>query len=138
MAIAMKSDFVQAGSYRLQYFEHGDGDPIVRGEDETIVLVHGYRSSGRVWALTQAAFSPKYRSIAISNRGAGDSDHGTTPDDYTVEQFAEGVYHAVKSLGLTRFVLIGHSMGGATVTRFALDHPEMLRGLVLLDPAPLA
>lgn len=126
----MKDNFVQAGTYRLQYFEHGEGEPIV--------LVHGYRSSGRVWALTQAAFSPKYRSIAISNRGAGDSDHGTTPDDYTVEQFAGGVYQAVKSLGLTRFVLIGHSMGGATVTRFALDHPEMLKGLVLLDPAPLA
>ena len=126
----MKTDFVQAGSYRLQYFDQGDGDPIV--------LVHGYRSSGRVWALSQAAFSPKYRSIAISNRGAGDSDHGTTPEDYTVEKFADGVYEAVKSLGLTRFVLIGHSMGGATVTQFALDHPEMLRGLVLLDPAPLA
>jgi pimeloyl-ACP methyl ester carboxylesterase len=126
----MKTDFVQAGSYRLQYFEQGDGDPIV--------LVHGYRSSGRVWALSQAAFSPKYRSIALSNRGAGDSDHGATPEDYTVEKFAEGVYEAVKSLGLERFVLIGHSMGGATVTQFALDHPEMLRALVLLDPAPLA
>lgn len=126
----MKTDFVQAGSYRLQYFDEGDGDPIV--------LVHGYRSSGRVWALTQVAFSPNYRSIAISNRGAGDSDHGATPDDYTVQKFAEGIYEAVRSLGLERFVLIGHSMGGATVTQFALDHPEMLRGLVLLDPAPLA
>src|SRR2546423_33479 len=135
MAIAMNTDFVQSGSYRLQYFDHGEVDPIVPGEEETIVLVHGYRSSGRVWALTQAAFSPKYRSIAISNRGAGDSDHGATPEDYTVEKFADGVYEAVKSLGLQRFVLIGHSMGGATVTRFALDHAEMLRGLVLLDPA---
>jgi pimeloyl-ACP methyl ester carboxylesterase len=128
--MTIETKFVQAGSARLQYFDSGDGDPIV--------LVHGYRSSGRVWSLFQDALSPSYRSIAISNRGAGDSDHGTSPDDYTVEKFAEGVYEAVKALGLTRFVLIGHSMGGATVTQFALDHPELLQGLVLLDPAPLA
>ena len=126
----MKTDFVQAGSTRLQYFENGGGDPVV--------LVHGYRSSGRVWALFQDALSPRFRSIALSNRGAGDSEHGTSPDEYTVEAFSEGVYEAAKALGLTRFVLIGHSMGGATVTQFALQHPEMLRGLVLLDPAPLA
>ena len=35
------------------------------------------------------------------------------------------------------FTLVGHSMGGATVAQFALDHPELIKGLVLLDPAPL-
>jgi pimeloyl-ACP methyl ester carboxylesterase len=132
----METKFVQAGPHRLQYFEHRG--PPYGPTDADIVLVHGYRSSGRVWALFQDALTPRFRCIALSNRGAGDSDHGTSPDDYTVEAFAEGVYAAVQALGLSRFVLVGHSMGGATVTRFALDHPEMLQGLVLLDPAPLA
>ena len=125
----MKSDFVQARPARLQYFEHGSGEPVV--------LVHGSRSSGRVWALFQEALNPRFRSLAFSNRGAGDSDHGTSPDDYTVESFAAGLRAAVDAVGLQRFVLVGHSMGGATVTRFALDYPQLVRGLVLLDPAPL-
>jgi pimeloyl-ACP methyl ester carboxylesterase len=134
----MKTDLIQAGPVRLQYFEHRGTSNDPGPTDCDVVLVHGYRSSGRVWALTQTAFRPGIRSIAISHRGAGDSDHAGTLDDYSVEQFAADDYAAVKALGLDRFVLIGHSMGGATVARFALDHPEMLRGLVLLDPAPLA
>jgi pimeloyl-ACP methyl ester carboxylesterase len=126
----MKSDFVQAGPVRLQYFEHGMGAPVV--------LVHGYRSSARVWSLFQEALDPAlFRSVAIGNRGAGDSDRTPSIDDYTVESFSRDLRAAVDALGLTSFVLIGHSMGGATVTRFALDNPELVRALILLDPAPL-
>jgi len=126
----VKNDFVQAGPVRLQYFEHGSGPT-------TLVLVHGYRMSGRVWSLMQEAMSPSFRSIALSNRGAGDSDRTPAPDDYSVEQFSKDLHASVQALGLSQFVLVGHSMGGATVARYALDHPEMLRALVLLDPAPL-
>ena len=64
----MRTDFVQAGDVKLQYFEHGEGP-------ELLVLVHGYRSSGRIWQLMQEAMDPtRFRTLAISNRGAGDSD----------------------------------------------------------------
>ena len=128
----MKTDFVQAGSARLQCFEQGSGP-------EVVVLVHGYSASGRIWRLTQEALAPdRFRSIAISNRGAGDSDRGASEDDYTIESFAKDLYAAVAMLGLRDFTLVGHSMGGATVTQFALGHPELLKALVQLDPAPLA
>ena len=128
----MKTDFVQAGNTRLQYFEHGSGP-------ETLVLVHGYTASARIWRLTQEALSPeRFRSIAISNRGAGDSDRSPHEDDYTIEAFARDLYAAVGALGLRNFTLVGHSMGGATVTQFALEHQDMLKALVLLDPASLA
>lgn len=127
----MKTDFVQARDVKLQYFEHGEGP-------ELLLLVHGYRSSGRIWQLTQEALAPaRFRSIAISNRGAGDSDRTASEADYTVESFSRDLYAAVQALGLRDFTLVGHSMGGATVTQFALDHPELLKALVLLDPAPL-
>jgi branched-chain amino acid transport system permease protein len=127
----MKTDFVQAGAVRLQYFEQGEGP-------ETVVLVHGYQSSGRVWRLTQEAFDPaRLRTIAISNRGAGDSDRTPSEDDYRVESFAADLYEAVRALGLREFTLVGHSMGGATVTRFALDHPGVIKALVLLDSVGL-
>ena len=47
----MRTNFVQAGTVKLQYFEHGTGP-------EQLVLVHGYRSSGRIWRLVQEALDP--------------------------------------------------------------------------------
>jgi branched-chain amino acid transport system permease protein len=127
----MRTDFLQANDVRLQYFEHGTGP-------EVLVLVHGYQSSGRIWQLMQEALDPaRFRTIAISNRGAGDSDRTPSEADYSVESFASDLYAAVQALGLGEFTLVGHSMGGATVTQFALHHPECLKALVLLDPAPL-
>jgi pimeloyl-ACP methyl ester carboxylesterase len=128
----MRTDLVQAGAVKLQYFEHGAGP-------ELLVLVHGYRSSGRIWRLVQEALDPtRFRSLALSNRGAGDSERTAAEADYTVESFARDLFAAVQALGLRDFTLVGHSMGGATVTQFALEHPELVKALVLLNPAPLA
>lgn len=128
----MRSDFVQVGSGRLQYFEHGGGP-------ETVVLVHGYTASARIWRATQERLDPaRFRVLAFNNRGAGDSDRSSDETDYTVEAFARDLMGAVATLGLDHFHLVGHSMGGGTVARFAIDHPALLKSLVLLDPAPLA
>ncbi len=133
----MESKFVQAGPVSLQYYEEGDGP-------ETIVLVHGYASSAILWRYTiehlareRLDGSPRFRIIAFNNRGAGDSGRAESEDGYTVESFAVDLDNAVSALGLNDFILVGHSMGGATVTQFSLAHQEMLRGLVLLNSAPL-
>lgn len=128
----MRSDVVQAGGVRLQYFEHGTGP-------ETVVLVHGYTASARIWRAMQERLDPsRFRVLAINNRGAGDSDRSADEASYTVEAFARDLFGAVAALGLRDFHLVGHSMGGATVAQFALDHQALLKSLVLLDPAPLA
>jgi pimeloyl-ACP methyl ester carboxylesterase len=127
----VQAHFIQSETLRLQYFEHGHGPT-------TLVLVHGYQTSGRIWKLIQEALDPaQYRTIAISNRGAGDSARGTSEADYTVQAFAGDLWQAIEILGVQDFTLVGHSMGGATVTQFALQHPECLTGLVLLNSAPL-
>jgi branched-chain amino acid transport system permease protein len=129
--IMVQAHFIQSDTVRLQYFEHGHGR-------ETLVLVHGYQTSGRIWQLTQEALDPaQYHTIAISNRGAGDSDRGQAEADYTVQAFARDLLGAISALGLQDFTLVGHSMGGATVTQFALEHQQFLKGLVLLNAAPL-
>lgn len=127
----MDTRFVQAGPVRLQYFEHGTGP-------EVVVLVHGYAASGRIWRLTQEALDgTRFHSIAISNRGAGDSDRTPDEADYSVESFADDLFAAVQALAIPDFTLVGHSMGGATVAQYAFHHPDHLKALVLLDPAPL-
>ena len=133
----MESRFVQAGPVKLQYFEEGDGP-------ETLVLVHGYASSAALWRYTierlareRLGDSPRFRIIAFNNRGAGESGRSDSEDGYTVQSFAEDLYNAVTALGLDDFILVGHSMGGATVTQFSLAHQDMLRALTLLNSAPL-
>ena len=121
--------FVQLPEVRLEYFEHGHGP-------RTVVFVHGYQASARIWHRVQRALpADAYRSIAVNNRGAGASDAPPKERDFTIQKFASDLHALVQTLGLTRFTLVGHSMGGTTVAQYAVDHPEQVEGLVLLDPA---
>jgi pimeloyl-ACP methyl ester carboxylesterase len=121
--------FARLSEVRLEYFEHGSGP-------ETFVFVHGYQASARIWhGVQQALPADRYRSIAINNRGAGASDAPPAESDFTVQKFARDAHELVAQLGLRDVTLVGHSMGGTTVAQFAVDHPELLKGLVLLDPA---
>ena len=132
----MNSKFVQAGPFRLEYFEQGKGL-------DTLVLVHGYASSAALWRYTLEHLSEeRFRVIVLNNRGAGNSDRASSDgpfqeEDYSVETFADDLFNAVEALGLDGFTLVGHSMGGATVAQFALEHQNLLKGLVLMNPAPL-
>ena len=133
----MESKFVQAGPISLEYFEEGDGP-------ETMVLVHGFASSAALWRYTIEHLSrerlgegARFRIIAFNNRGAGGSGRSDSEEGYTVESFAEDLYAAVSALGLNDFILVGHSMGGATVTQFSVGHQDVMRALVLLNSAPL-
>jgi branched-chain amino acid transport system permease protein len=121
--------FAQLSNVRLEYFPHGRGP-------ERIVFVHGFQASAPIWRMTQEALpADRFASIAINNRGAGASDAPPDEDDFTIQAFAADAFELVSQLGWRDFTLVGHSMGGATVAQFAVDHPELLKGLVLLDPA---
>lgn len=127
----MESKFVQAGEVRLQYYLHGQGS-------ETVLLVHGFVSSARLWHLAMERMDPsRFRVIALNNRGAGESQRTALESDYSVESFAADLRNVAEALGLDGFTLVGHSMGGATVAQYALAGREQLKALVLLNPAPL-
>lgn len=124
---------VQAGPVRLEYFEQGPAGA------RDVVLVHGYRSSARIWdGVQQHLAAAGVHSVAISMRGAGASD--VTPDeqDYSAFNFSRDLAAAVDALGLGRFVLVGHSMGASTVTNYARDHADRLQALMLLAGGALA
>ena len=132
----MGSRFVQAGQVRLEYFEQGHGL-------DTLVLVHGYASSAAIWRYTlEFLLEERFRVIVLNNRGAGNSDRASADgpfkeDDYSVETFAKDLFNATEALGLEGYTLVGHSMGGATVAQYALEHQDRIKGLVLMNPAPL-
>jgi pimeloyl-ACP methyl ester carboxylesterase len=119
----------QLSKVKLEYFAHGEGP-------ERVVFIHGFQASARIWRITQEALpADRYASIAINNRGAGASEAPPDEADFGIEPFAADAFELVNQLGWRDFTLVGHSMGGPTATQFAVDHPSLLKGLVLLDPA---
>jgi pimeloyl-ACP methyl ester carboxylesterase len=121
--------FVQLESLRQHYYEYGYGP-------QTILFVHGFQASGRIWQLVcQELPHDLYRMIAVDNRGAGQTDAPADESAYGVQPFAEDLFGLVSSLGLRDLILVGHSMGGATAMQFAVDRPQVVRALVLVDPA---
>lgn len=121
--------YAQLSQVRLEYIVHGEGP-------ERVVFLHGFQASARIWRAVQAALpADRYTSLAIHHRGAGGSEAPADEAAYSIPIFAADAFELTESLGWRDFTLVGHSLGGATAVRFAVDHPDLLKGLVLLDPA---
>jgi len=70
--------YVQLSRVRMQYFEHGHGP-------EVVVLVHGFQASARIWQLVQDALpADRYRTLALNNRGAGETEAPENESDFRV------------------------------------------------------
>ncbi|MCU0789965.1 MAG: alpha/beta fold hydrolase [Nitratireductor sp.] len=105
------------------------------GQGEPFVLVHGYLGGAAMWDEQFAALSPRYRCIAPNLAGFGDSAHLHSPD--TIEGHAALVLDALDRLGVERFHLLGHSMGGMVVQQMAAMAPERIDRLVLYGTGPV-
>ena len=115
---------VDVGGVRLAYREEGTGDP-------PIVLVHGMACDHTHLLPQLEHFAPRHRVIAVDQRGHGASD---APDGaYTTEQFAEDLLALMDRLDVERPILVGHSLGGGVVLHAAVEHPERVRAVALLD-----
>ncbi len=100
----------------------------IAGAGPLVVLNHGLNGSlDRFRALIERLKSD-YTLLAWDNRGCGGSEAG---GPYSLRLFSEDLYGLMTALGLERGVIVGVSWGGVLAQRFALDHPAMVRGLVL-------
>jgi pimeloyl-ACP methyl ester carboxylesterase len=99
-----------------------------------LVLVHGFAASAADWDPWIARLDKTWRIVALDLPG-----HGLTeaPPGYraSISRDLEVVDAVARRLDLPRFVLIGNSMGGEVAWRYALERPERLCGLVLVDAA---
>lgn len=109
----------------FHYLEHGTGSI-------PIIFVHGLLLSSNMWrGYYFEALPDKYHAYALDMRGHGRSSH---VDGCTIRTMADDVYRFARQLNLDTFVYAGVSMGGGVGIQLALDHPDMLRALVLLSP----
>lgn len=100
-----------------------------------LLLVHGFGNEAHVWDDVAPALAPYYHTLAIDLRGHGDSDRDPERryGDWDLVADLESVAAA---LGISRWVLIGHSLGGRVVMRYAGRHPDRVAGLVVIDSGP--
>lgn len=94
-----------------------------------VVFVHGYGGDSEQWSAQLAHLRTTRRAVALDLRAHGKSAAPAT-NDYAVESLAADISAVVDSLGLTRFVLVGHSMGGSASIAYAAAHPDRVAGLV--------
>lgn len=96
-----------------------------------VVFVHSFGGSSGHWFAPLAHLRPTRRALAIDLRGHGESDPPAA-GSYAVVDLAADIAAVVDSLGLERFVLVGHSMGGAAAIAYAGANPDRVAGLVLI------
>lgn len=101
---------------------------------KTLILIHGFGGQATQWRYQVRHFSLAHRVIALDLRGHGRSDK---PDSsYTMPEIVQDLAVAIDQLAAPeRFILAGHSFGGAVVTEYALAHPERIEHLILLATA---
>lgn len=123
-----RSKFVDVGGVRAHVREQGDPDGI------PVVLIHGSMGSLHMWEGWARELGGKARLISVDLPGHGLT--GAWPrDEYTIEAYADFVEVLVDTLNLDRFVLVGHSMGGAVAWTFAATRPDRVSQLILVDAA---
>jgi len=127
----MRHDIRLTSGATLSYLDAGDE----RGQP--VIFVHGTPGEAMGWIDYLAAVPRGMRFIAIDRPGFGKSG----PDDATTSLAAQAdaIARLASSLNLAPVILVGHSLGGPIVARFAVDHPGKAAALVILagslDPA---
>jgi len=108
----------------LHFSEQGSGPPLV--------ILHGLFGSSRNWTSIARELALVSHVFALDLRNHGDSPR--TPD-HTLGSLAEDLLLFLQKVG-TPTVVLGHSMGGLAAMHAALERPEALRGLIVVDIAP--
>jgi pimeloyl-ACP methyl ester carboxylesterase len=118
--------FVTVDGVRLHYIESGKGPPVLLLHGN-VVTAEDFQTSGVLDLL-----AARHRVIAFDRPGFGYSDrpHGSA---WSARAQAELLRNALVILGVNRPVVLGHSWGAAVALALALNHPDAVRGLVLLS-----
>jgi pimeloyl-ACP methyl ester carboxylesterase len=127
------SNFVDVNGLTVHYKEMGQGEPV-------IIFLHGFGASEFSWSEVMEPLSKSGRVIAYDRPGFGLTERpldgnwtGTSP--YSVQGNVELLDGLMNELGVDKAILVGNSAGGEVAAAYAIEHPERVQGLVLVDPA---
>ena len=122
---------VDSGGVRVHAVVGGSGPPLL--------LLHGYPQTHAIWHKVAPRLAGRFTVVAPDLRGYGDS--GKPPTDarhepYSKREMAKDLVAAMRELGFGRFFVAGHDRGGRVAHRLAVDHPDAVARLAVLDISP--
>lgn len=103
----------------------------VFGRGKPVLLLHGLLGSWRYWMPTMEALAEHYRTYALDFLGFGDSDK--PGKGYSLDAYVQQIQDFLDGLGIAQISLIGHSLGGVVSLRMALEHPQRVDKVILVD-----
>ncbi|MCA3177974.1 MAG: alpha/beta hydrolase [Burkholderiaceae bacterium] len=111
----------------------------VGGAGPPLLLMHGHPQTSAMWHRVAPELARDFTVVAIDLRGYGASDKPAGGGDhaaYSKRAMALDAVGAMRTLGFGRFRVLAHDRGARVAHRLALDHPERVERMVLLDVAP--
>jgi haloacetate dehalogenase len=117
---------VRANGIRINAWTGGNGSPVL--------LLHGYPQTGQMWRKIAPKLLDAFTVVCPDLRGYGDSDKPR--DGYDKKSMARDMHELMAALGHGRYALVGHDRGARVAHRQALDHPQAVTKLCVLDIVP--
>jgi len=122
--------FVEINGIKYHYTEYP-------GSGQSVFLLHGFASSTYTWEKTAPLLQAEgYHVWALDMKGFGWSDK-PEDSDYTPQQLREEVNAWMDAMGLEKVVFVGNSLGGEIAWKMALEHPDKVKKLILIDAGGL-
>ena len=126
--------FVKVGAINTRYIEGGNGEPVV--------FIHGGNPgtfySYMIWDLNLEPLSKYFHAIAFDRLAMGFTDNPADPKDFRYNSLTRHSIKFIKTLNLDKVTLVGHSRGGFVATRIAIESPELVKNLILVDSGTTA
>jgi pimeloyl-ACP methyl ester carboxylesterase len=120
---------IDVGGHRLHLRYKGEGSP-------TVVLDTGIAETYRTWESVVEEIARDTRVYVYDRAGYGESEMGPFPR--TAHQVVKELHILLKSAEVgSSFMLVGHSLGALHSVMFAAEYPELVSGIVIVDPPPL-
>jgi haloacetate dehalogenase len=122
---------IDAGEATLRVRRGGSGPPLL--------LLHGHPQTHVMWHLVAPRLAEEHTVVAPDLRGYGESSKPPTSSDhepYSKRAMARDAVALMRELGFERFAVAGHDRGARVAYRLALDHPERVEKLAVLDVIP--
>ena len=121
-----KSGFATVGGIKLHYLDWG-------GKGEPLLFLAGTANTAHIFDDVAPKFSDRFRVLGLTRRGHGQSD--APADGYDIPTLVEDIRQFLDAMKIKRVNLVGHSLAGDEMTKFAELYPERVNKLVYLDAA---